>query len=119
MNLTLYTERVHEADAIHNFTNLYYSLKMRFLASDLLDKGLSPKQITEAVTMSIKIAKSAGIELHKHFMPVYSGILQGIIKDCKLSRLGYGMVLMNADPSVPAVGKFRVKVLQNCLDNDF
>ena len=51
-------------------------------------------------------------------MPVFSGIDKGIIQDCKLSLLGYGLVLMNADINLSVVGEFQVDVLKRYLDNN-
>lgn len=48
-------------------------------------------------------------------MPVYSAINQEIIQDCKLSHLGYGLVLMNANPNLSVVGDFQVNVLREFL----
>lgn len=116
MELLIYKNEYERPISILNFMDFYYSLKMNYLASDLLEQGLSPSQITRAVEEAIKIAKSSGIEPHKHFMPVISGINQEIIKDCKLSNLAYGLVLMNADPNLSAVGKFQIEVLKNYVD---
>ena len=112
MKLILYTNKYDGSDAIHNFMDFYYSINMKYLASDLLKKGLSPEQITDAVAMAVKIANSSGIEGNKHFMPVFSGIDKEIIQDCKLSQLAFGLVLMNADASLPVVGEFQVDVLK-------
>lgn len=111
MELTLYTRNYNAANSINNFMEFYYSLQMKYLASDLLKKGLSPKQISAAVVTAIKVASASGIETKEHFMPVYSAIGQEIIQDCKLSVLGYGLVLLNADPTIFAVGDFQVHVL--------
>lgn len=115
MELLIYTKRYDVSDAIQNFKDIYYAINMKYLASDLLDKGLSPEQITAAVAMAIKVANSSGIDPHKHFMPVFSGIDQGIIQDCKLSRLGYGLVMMNANVNLTVVGAFQVDVLKGYL----
>ena len=117
MELLLYSRKYNEADAIHNFKDLYNSLQMTHLASDLLDKGLSPKQILEAVVLAIKIANASGIETNAHFMPIFSGINQSIVQDCKLSHLGYGLVLMNANANLPIVGEFQVAILNTYLNN--
>ncbi|MFT4805215.1 MAG: hypothetical protein ACI9YE_002431 [Psychroserpens sp.] len=116
MELIVYTERYHVSHAVHNFMDFYYSMNMKYLASDLLGKGLSPEQITHAVEVALKVANSSGMEAHKHFMPVYSGLKQGVIKDCKLSHLAYSLVLMNADANLKAVGKFQVDVLKRFLN---
>lgn len=116
MELAINTESYDVTDAVQNFMDFYYSINMKHLASDLLNKGLSPLQITEAIAKAIKIANSSGVETYKHFMPVFSGIHQQIIQDCKLSDLGYGLVLINADSNMPVVGEFQVGVLKKYLD---
>lgn len=119
MELSIYTRSYYEADTILNFMDFCYSINMNYLASDLLHKGFSPKHISEAVVMAIKIANSSGIETRKHFLPVFSGMDQEIIQDCKLSDLGYGLLLINADSNLSVVGKFQVEVLKKYLDNSF
>lgn len=119
MELLIYTRKQNQPDAIHSFVDFYYSLKMNHLASDLLDKDLSPKQISDAVALAIKVANTSNIEVYKHFMPVFSGINQSVIEDCKLSDLGYGLVLMNADVNLSAVSEFQVDVLKRYMDTSF
>ena len=119
MELLIYKKEYDMSNSILSFMDFYYSLKMTYLASDLLDKGLSPKQITKAVVAAVKVANSSGIETRKNFMPVFSSINQQIIEDCKLSKLAYGLVLMNADTNLSVVGKFQVKILQKYLDTSF
>jgi hypothetical protein len=117
MKLSIYSRTYNESSAILNFMDFYYAINMKYLASDLLEKGLSPIQISEAIVMAIKIANSSGIIVRKHFMPVFSGMDHDIIQDCKLSHLGFGLVLMNADSNLAAVGEFQVVVLQRYLEN--
>lgn len=116
MELLLYEREYRESDIIHNFMNFYYAIKMKHLASDLLDKGLTPDQIRNAFAKAIRVANASGIQVKKHFMPVYSGIDKEIIQDCKLSHLGYGLVLMNADPGLSVVGAFQLDVLKEYLN---
>ena len=117
MELSLYTKTYNNADVINNFMDLYHSLHMTHLASDLLKKGLSPDQISDAVATALTIAKTSNIETSKHFMPVYSGLNEQIVQDCKLSHLGYGLVIMNADKSLPLVGSFQVDILKEFLND--
>ena len=119
MELSIYSKSYNDAEAILNFMDFYYAINMKHLASELLDKGLSPEQISDATVMAIKIANSSGIEAQKHFMPVFSGMGQTIIQDCKLSHLAYGLVLMNADASLSVVGEFQVDVLKRYLEDRF
>ena len=117
MELSIYSRTYTKSNAILNFMDFYHSLNMKYLASDLLDKGLSPKQISEAVVAAIKISNASKIETKTHFMPIFSGIHQAVIEDCKLSHLGYGLVLMNADPNLSVVCEFQIDVLQQYLEN--
>lgn len=112
MKITIYNTAYRDSDSIANFVEFYYSLRMPYLASDFLAKGLSPNQIIKAVAKAIKVAESSGIHINHHFKPVFSSFNHEIINDCKLSKLGYGLVLMNADEAVLAVGKFQVNILK-------
>lgn len=116
MELLIYKKEYNQADVIDNFLNFYYTIHLNYLASDLLDKGLSPEQISDAVIKAIKIAKSSGIEVRKNFMPVFTDINSEIIDDCKLSELAYGLVLLNADPDLSSVGELQIKVLETYLN---
>lgn len=102
-------------DSIANFLDFYYSFRLKHLASDLLEQGLSPKQITEAVVKAMGVGKSSGLDIDQHFRPVFTGIETQVVSDCKLSHLAYGLVLMNADAELPVVGDFQVSVLQQYL----
>lgn len=116
MELLIYKEEYDNIDAIDNFMNFYYNLQMNYLASDLLREGLSPKQITDAVLKAIKIGRSSGMDIRKHFMPIFTDINKEIISDCKLSQLGYGLVLLNADTELSAVGNWQIKVLETYIN---
>lgn len=115
MKLAVYKRTFNVTDSIENFTNFYYSLKMKYLASDLLGKGLTPMNISNAIIRAIKVANSSGIEIRKHFMPVFTEMNKEVIIDCKLSKLGYGLVLFNANPETSVVGQWQVKVLKYFL----
>lgn len=116
MDLLIYKQEYDLADSIDNFLDFYYNIQMPYLASDLLNKGLWPEQISDAVLKAMKIGKSSGIEIRKHFMPVFTEINKEVISDCKLSKLGYGLVLLNANPDLSIVGEWQVSVLQTLLD---
>ncbi|WP_273565722.1 hypothetical protein [Maribacter halichondriae] len=112
MEITLFTRECKPVDSIAHFMDFYYSLQLRYLASDLLNQGLTPKQINDAVIKAMGIGKSSGMDLRQHFRPVFSGIDKEIISDCKLSHFAYGLVLMNAVTELSFVGNFQVDVLQ-------
>ena len=113
MEITLYRKEYETIDSIENFLRFYNNLNMTYLASDLLKKGLSPKQIKKALLKAIKVGKSSGIEIKKHFMPVFTQVNFEIISDCKLSKLAYGLLLLNADVNLPVVGEWQVNVLKH------
>lgn len=115
MELIVYSREYETFETIHNFIDFYHSLQMKYLASDLLNKGLSPEQISDAIRTAVKVANFSGLATQKHFIPIYSSIGQEIIKDCKLSHLGYGLVLMNANPNLSIVGDFQVNLLKEFL----
>ena len=79
MELTVFIKDFRPVDNIARFMDFYYSLHMTYLASDLLEHGLSPKQISDAVIKAISIGKASGLELNQHFRPVFSGIERQII----------------------------------------
>jgi hypothetical protein len=116
MEILIYKSKYYKADPIENFLDFYYYTHLNYLASDLLDKELSPNQISDAVVIAIKIAKSSGINIREHFIPVFTDINSEIISDCKLSKLAYGLVLLNANPDLSSVGKWQIKVLENFID---
>jgi len=111
----IFKEEYDSIRTIDDFMDFYYSLNMKYLASDLLKEGLTPLAIERAFIRATKIARSSGLEVEKHFLPVYSQLYKTIIKDCKLSKLGYALVLLNADPDSPVVGKWQLEVLNTFL----
>ncbi|RMG82037.1 MAG: damage-inducible protein D [Bacteroidetes bacterium] len=112
MNIILYKSTYEQDDAIENFTDLFFSSQMPYLASDLLDEGLSPGEITDALRRAMDSARAARLYLRRHFAPVYTQRGGSIVKDCKLSQLGYALVLLNANPTTPAVARWQVQVLR-------
>lgn len=117
MEMTVFINDFRPVDSIARFMDFYYSMQMKYLASDLLQQGLSPKQISDAVIKAINIGKATGLELNQHFKPVFSGIEREIVNDCKLSHLAYGLVMINADVELSVVGDFQVSLLQSYLIN--
>jgi hypothetical protein len=116
MAITLFAKEPLSSSTIDDFMECFYSLRLRYLASDLLYVGLSPQQIAEAVSKAINIGKSSGIDVRQHFRPVFSSLKNEIIKDCKLSHLAYSLVLINADIKVSSVQKFQLAVIKKYLN---
>jgi len=117
MQISIYKKENRSADSIDNFMDFYYGLRMHFFASDLLYKGLSPKQISDAVAKAMNVAKSSQMNLREHFRPVFSSMDNEIISDCKLSRLGYGLVLLNAEAKLSVVAKWQRSILEKFLNS--
>jgi len=116
MELIVYQQERYLQESLANFLDLYYSSQMKYLASDLLSEGLSPVDITDAIRRAMTACKTAELEMRQHFAPFYTQQLNGVlIKDCKLSRLGYGLVMLNANVHVPAVVKWQLKALSKCF----
>ena len=61
--MTIFTKEYRPADSIAHFMDFYYSLYMKYLASNLLEQGLSPRQISDAVVRAIYVDKASGLEL--------------------------------------------------------
>ena len=116
MEVVIYNDEYYNVDVIDNFINFYNNIHLKYLASDLLERGLSAKQISEAMLKAIKVGKSSGLSMEKHFSPVFTQINNEIISDCKLSQLGYGLVLLNADVELSAVSNWQVSLLENFLE---
>jgi hypothetical protein len=112
MEVLVYKKEYNFSPNLDNFLDFYYGLQMNYLASDFLQKGLSVQQIQDAVLKAIKIGTSSGIKIRKHFMPVFTEVNGEIINDCNLSKLAYGLVLLNANPELSIVGAWQVSVLK-------
>jgi hypothetical protein len=115
MELVIYHKEYNSSESLDNFLDLYFNKEMKYFAGDLLKEGLSPADIKEAIQRAIAAGGAAGLEIRKHFAPVYSQVNGELIYDCKLSRLGYAMVLLNARPELPIVGEWQLKVLNHFL----
>jgi hypothetical protein len=116
MQVVLYQSAYNTSDQLDQFLDIYLYKQMPYFASDLLEGGLSPNQITQAVSRAMLAGETAGISVRRHFIPVYTQHRKGLIKDCKLSKLGYALVLLNAEVSNPIVAKWQMQVLEQYLD---
>ncbi len=102
---------------LDDFLQTFYSRQLNFLASDLLDKDYSPEDIVVALKKAMKICRKAGMDVDQHFMPLYTGRDGTSICDCKLSLVGYRLLLLNANPDNPATAAFQMKLLK-LMDNN-
>ncbi|MFT5166714.1 MAG: hypothetical protein ACI8P3_001946 [Saprospiraceae bacterium] len=115
MSLIIFHEKQEVQESLDNYLDLYYNRQMNYFASDLLEKGLSHTDLKKGISKAMMAAESAGMELRKHFQLTYTQRGGSLISDCKLSKLGYAMVLLNAPVENPVVARWQVKVLNNFL----
>ena len=116
MSIIIYQEQYDLEEVLDNFQALYFGSQMKYLASDLLNNGLTSADIKQAIQRAMTIAETSGMEIRKHFQPVFTQCSTGIVRDCKLSRLGYAMVLLNARPELPIVGEWQRRVLERFFE---
>lgn len=116
MAIIKYQKVYNRAEALENFLDLSYSYQLKYFASDLLNEGLSPEDIHQAIQRAISIGKSSNLNIRRHFLPIYTQAEHQVIRDCKLSRLGYALVLLNANPEIPVVGEWQLKVLNRFFE---
>jgi hypothetical protein len=103
-------------NSIENFLDLFYSKGMKYFASDLLQKGFSTKDIQDAIKRAVTVGRTSGMEIRKHFAPVYTQIDGQLVNDCKLTRMGYALVILNARPGLKATSEWQLKVLENFFE---
>ncbi len=104
------------SDVLEAFEDQYYQAQMPYLASDLLELGLRPSEIIEAVRRAIAACEYGGLRPKHHFLPVYSARKGMMIRDCKLTQLGYALTMLNASPHHPQIAQWQLRVLQRYLE---
>lgn len=104
------------AEALQYIEDLVYGAQMPYLASDLLDRGLAPGEVVEAVRRAMMACERGGLPVRRHFQMVYTSRGGSLMRDCKLSGLGYALTLLNASPRHPRVAEWQLRVLRHYLD---
>ena len=100
--------------ALDHFMDMVHSSQMNYWASDLLAKGLKPEEIRCAVRRAMMACTSSGEDYHCHFQLMYTSSTNGVsFDDCKMTRLGYRLTILNANPSNVYVAKVQVKLSRN------
>ena len=103
-------------EPIEDLIESVHHRQLTMLASTLLAEGLGPGDIVEAVRRATAVCQAAGIPVREHFKPVYSSYRGSLVRDCKLSRFGYALVLINARPDNEATAGMQVKLLRRFLN---
>lgn len=91
----------------------YYNKK--YMASDLLNEGLTPGEISTAIQRAMDACNARGLNLDQHFVPVYTPINGRLYKDYRMSELGLLLTFMNAQPHNPNVASFQLSLIKNYL----
>ncbi len=110
MEVIVYQKQYKNNSTIDDFINSIYHRGMKHLASDLLAKGVHPEDIKIAVKKAIVASENSGLDVKKHFQPVISVKNGTSFIDCRLSELGYSLVLLNIEPKSKYIAAFQVKV---------
>jgi len=115
MEIIVFQKNENPEEALRNFQDFFYSSQMKYLASDLLQEGFSATEIGQAVLKAMTTCQITDVEVRQHFIPIITEINGTLVNDCKLSQLGYGLVLLNADGNIPMVAEWQLKVLSEFL----
>ncbi len=113
MAIIIYHESYPTSDSMEQFFDMYNASKMTYLASDLLKNGVSGEEISKALVRAFKAGETAGLDIREHFLPICTQGAEGLFNDCKLSKVGFGLLVINADVTVPAIAKYQLKVVQS------
>ncbi len=114
-DIILYEPEYESFESIENFLDGFHSAQMPYLASSLLDKGLSPREIVGAVRRAVNACRTAGHDPRRHFYPVYTQYRGQLVRDCKLSTFGYGLVLLNGPENQPIVAEFQTRLVEGFI----
>ena len=111
MNIVIYNNN-YRSKAFEQFMEVLFDSDLHFLASELSIYGITSGPETEiAIKRAMKICNSTHQNVRQHFKPVIlckDGTLQ---RDWKLSPLARKLVLLNANPSNPLVGRLQMELL--------
>jgi hypothetical protein len=116
MEVIVFQKQYPNNDAVQSFINSVYQKGMTRLASDLLANNVQPDDIKLAVKKAILSIEKAGIDSKKHFQPVISVKKGQSFLDCRLSKLGYSMVLLNAEPKSEYIANFQVNLANQVIN---
>lgn len=115
MSIILYQEVPTKESGFQMFLNTLRNSQLIYLASDLLAKGLSPKDLTDAMKRAMIVCKAGGKQVEDHFLPIYSYYRGQLVNDCKLSSLGYALILLNARADNTTVAEWQLEVLERAF----
>ena len=111
MKPSIFRRQQFRHQTLDQFVVAIHQRQMKYWASDLLSKGLKPIEIRQAVRRAMSVCKKNGRDIRKHFQLMYTASNQGVsFDDCRMSRLGFRLTVMNANSNNPFVAKFQLKL---------
>ncbi len=115
LNLPAYRPAETLDEVFDEFFTAFFSRNMPCLASDLLNEGFQEPEIVESVRRAMAVLSSVGLDTRRHFQLI-STVQNGMeVRDCKLTALGYAMVLMNGPAENATVGNWQLQLLHQLL----
>lgn len=113
MDLVVYHDGLfEESESFSDFLDSLRARSMNYLASSLLEEGLSPRDIVEAVRRATTVCRTGGLPVEEHFKPVYSSYRGSLVRDCKLSRIGFLLTAINARPDHDLTARWQIRLLE-------
>lgn len=100
--------------AIGLFIDQVHRNRQCYWASDLVSNGLTSDEICRAIQRALDSCKRSGMDVDLHFQLKHFGSEEcSSFNDCKLSRFGYLLTVINANPNNEYVAQFQKQVLEH------
>jgi hypothetical protein len=113
MKPSVFRSQIYRNQSLEHFLDMVHASQMTYWASDLLSKGLKPDEIRQAVRRGMMACERGGLDFHRHFKLMYTSSSKGVsFDDCKMSRLGYRLTILNANPRNKYVARVQIKLAQ-------
>ena len=110
MKVTVYKHNYNTNNkAIDHFLEMLYAFQMNYLASDLLKKGVSKDDISQAVREAIEVMKMANMNINQHFIPVYT----------QINGFAFKIVMLNLPPNNIFVSKLQIRISDLLENSEF
>lgn len=105
----------HRNEILAKFIEALNEKDIRYYLSDYFsNQELNSGMINDAIKRATNACHASGIPVHKHFKKIYRFRNESISVDWRLSRLGFYLAMINANPLNP-----KVAALQTSLYNYF
>jgi len=100
--------------AIGRFIDQVQRNQQCYWASDLVLNGLTSDEICQAIQRAMNSCKSSGVDVDVHFQLKHLGSEEcSSFNDCKLSKYGYLLTVINANPNNEYVAQFQKRVMDD------